>query len=137
MFCSLISFVQRVSSLARKVLNSAGVEARISTPCGLKRSIISGSAAILAIAFCSLSTIALGVPAGTTMPCQNTASKSGNPAASTTVGMSGNAGERLRLEMAMALVRPVASTGLASRAAENIIWAWPEATSCPAWAPPL
>ena len=55
---------------------------------------------------------------------------------SATVGMSGKAGERVWLEIAIARVFLLSSNGLASSEAENIICALPAARSCAAWAPP-
>ena len=107
-FCSLISVTQRFSSLSRyHSLNSAGVELLISTPCFLKRSITSGSAATLAMAACSLSTDRLG-RAGRhhhALP-EHRLEVLQVASTSATVGMSGKAGERLGLEMAIARVLP-------------------------------
>jgi hypothetical protein len=79
----------------------------------LKRSIMSGSAAALAIALSNLSTMGLGVPAGTTMPCQKVTTKSFIPVASAIVAISGKAAERAALVIAMARVLPVARIGFA------------------------
>src|SRR5919198_1591905 len=93
-------------SLRRKAVNSAG-EALGSTsmPRSPRRFRSSGSAITLRRASNSFPTTGCGVPAGRTSPLKVTSSYRGNPD-SMSVGMSGNAADRVRVVTPSAFTRP-------------------------------
>ena len=72
----------------------------------------------------SLSTISFGVPAGTSAPIQETASKPGMPA-SATVGKLGSEAERWALVTAMGLSAPALICGITATMLSNMSWMRP------------
>src|SRR5579862_6720997 len=97
-------------SLAMYWANSTDVEPIDSKPSVDRRALTSGFASTSATLDCSFAVIAGGRSLGPQRPYHDTNSNPGNPDSST-VGMSGAAGWRLRLVMASALMRPACACG--------------------------
>ena len=81
------------------------------------------------ISACSRSTIGFGVLAGASSTCQDTASKSGAPAASENGGTSGCAGSRFDDDTASARSLPSRMSGSDAPASAKAKATWPAATS--------
>src|ERR1044072_1344750 len=116
--------------------NSAGDEPAISTPRSPSALRVAGSFSAVTVARCSASTIALGVPAGATSPCQVVASKPARPS-SATVGISGSTAVRAGVVTASGRTNPSLTWPTTEAAVANIIWTCPAITSCSAGAAPL
>ncbi len=93
------------------------------------RFFISGVDMILRISWCSRSTISFGVAAGANRMCQDTASKSGAPAASANGGTSGSVGRRVSDETASARSLPSRISGSEAPASAKPRLTWPAAMS--------
>ena len=88
---------------------------------------------IFFISLCSRSTTSGGVFAGASRRCQDTASKSGAPAASENGGTSGKSGSRDDADTASARSRPSLISGIDAPASTKPTATWPAARSVTDW----
>src|SRR5205823_448774 len=110
MFAALMILPYLAISSAMYLEKYSEVEPIGSKPRTLSRSFISGVARMLAIAAWSLAVMSAGRPFGPHKPYHDTNSNSFIPDSST-VGISGAAGWRVRLVIASALIFPALASG--------------------------
>src|SRR5215813_11473316 len=126
----------RSSSLARNVANSAGVSFFTSTACLSSTAAISGDFRLLFTTALSRATTPAGMPAGPTMPVNDTETKPGKPL-SIMVGTSGACTLRVSPVTAIGRTRPACAAGSEVALFSNENCASPAITACSEGPPPL